>query len=196
MRRTKEESEQTRQKIIEAALSLFSSQGYANTTFSKIAAEAGCSRGPIYWHFSNKNELFEEILSYSQQPLEDLVKETLLLDSSSKAIKHFLSQWIDLLLDDRRFRESFEILLNKTELTDAMSRTIKREKKLTDDIIAMFATLLSLDKKKSTASIQQRSLLAYTYIMGISQSWLFRPSLFNLREEKAFFIQRLLVLLK
>ena len=196
MRRTKEESEQTRQKIIEAALTLFSSQGYANTTFSKIADEAGCSRGPIYWHFANKNELFEEILSYSQQPLEHLVDETRLLKPSSKAISHFLSSWIDLLLDDRRFRESFEILMNKTELTDAMSRTIKREQQLTDDIIAMFSKLLSEDKKKSSASIHQRSTLAYTYIMGICHSWLFRPTLFNLREEKPFLIQRLLFLVK
>ncbi|MBU2373167.1 MAG: TetR family transcriptional regulator, partial [Gammaproteobacteria bacterium] len=58
MRRTKEDAEQTRLKIIAAALELFSKNGYSNTTLAMIADEAGFSRGPIYWHFKNKDELF------------------------------------------------------------------------------------------------------------------------------------------
>ena len=50
MRRTKEDAEKTRLKIIEAALTLFSRNGYSNTTLGMIGAEAGYSRGPIYWH--------------------------------------------------------------------------------------------------------------------------------------------------
>ena len=72
MRRTKEDAEQTRLKIIAAALELFSKNGYSNTTLAMIADEAGFSRGPIYWHFKNKDELFQAVLGFSQQPLEQL----------------------------------------------------------------------------------------------------------------------------
>ena len=51
MRRTREEAELTRRRVIEAALKLFSRNGYSQTTLAMIAAEAGYSRGPIYWHF-------------------------------------------------------------------------------------------------------------------------------------------------
>ena len=68
MRRTKEDAAKTRQSVIDAALRLFGQRGYSGTTLRLIAAEAGCSRGPIYWHFANKEELFEAILAYSQLP--------------------------------------------------------------------------------------------------------------------------------
>ena len=41
MRRTREEAELTRRRLIEAALKLFSRNGYSQTTLAMIAAEAG-----------------------------------------------------------------------------------------------------------------------------------------------------------
>ena len=63
MRRTKENAEKTRQTVLTAALTLFSRDGYSITTLSRIAKEAGCSRGPIYWHFQTKDDLSEAVLT-------------------------------------------------------------------------------------------------------------------------------------
>lgn len=57
-RRTKEEAEATRQQIMDNALCLFSQQGVSRTSLADIASKAGVTRGAIYWHFSNKEELF------------------------------------------------------------------------------------------------------------------------------------------
>jgi len=57
MRRTKAEAEQTRNDILKAALILFDEQGYAQTTLSTIARKAKVTRGAIYWHFENKEEI-------------------------------------------------------------------------------------------------------------------------------------------
>lgn len=135
MRRTKEEAEQTRERVIEAALTLFSRNGYSQTTLAMIAAEAGYSRGPIYWHFRNKDELYEAVLGYSQAPLQELVTQAEQDPDPHRALLDFIGGWFRLLLEDRRYRQSFEILLNKTELTEAMSSTIRRERQLTRDII-------------------------------------------------------------
>lgn len=51
-----------RQKITEAALSLFIEQGYAQTSVDEIAARAGVSKGLTYHHFSSKEDLLEEII--------------------------------------------------------------------------------------------------------------------------------------
>ena len=196
MRRTKEEAEQTRLKIIEAALKLFSRNGYSHTTLAMIAREAGFSRGPIYWHFSNKDELYEAVLAYSQDPLQALVRQTLEADSPVDAITGFVDEWFRLLEDDRWYRQSFEILLNKTELTGEMARTIRRERRLTRDIVAMFEKRIAEAQKArqcdQSDSARRLALLAYTYLMGITQSWLFSPRLFSLAREKAFFRARLL----
>ncbi|KAA1174117.1 TetR family transcriptional regulator [Marinobacter salinexigens] len=192
MRRTKEDAEKTRKTVLEAALTLFSRDGYSLTTLSRIAKEAGCSRGPIYWHFETKDDLYEAVLAYSQEPLEALVAQCIgMSDQPVEAMEHFLDRWLSLLVNDRCYRQSFEILLNKTEMTDAMSRTLKRERELTHSIVAMFAKLVataqSCGQLESEEQPEDLGLLCYTYLMGITQSWLFAPKLFSLKKKMPFF---------
>ena len=56
-RKTKEEAEKTRESIIDSAIQIFSDQGIARTTLAEIAKSAGVTRGAIYWHFKNKEDL-------------------------------------------------------------------------------------------------------------------------------------------
>ena len=201
MRRTKEEAEKTRLKIIEAALTLFSRNGYSNTTLAMIATEAGYSRGPIYWHFKNKDDLYQAVLSYSQQPLESLINEAAGQQGQPlQAIDTFVKRWLDLLVEDSWFRQSFEILLNKTELTEALAPTLKRERKLTRRIIDTLSQLLAAARDKdlipATQSPEQLGLMLYTLLMGITQSWLFAPKLFSLKKEREFFVERMHALLQ
>ena len=198
MRRTKEDAEKTRLKIIEAALTLFSRNGYSNTTLAMIGTEAGYSRGPIYWHFKNKEDLFQAVLAYSQEPLEQLVAQARngeLLPLAT--IERFVTRWFDLLVEDAWFRQSFEILLNKTEMTEAVSATLKRERKLTRSMISTLQELLLAAQEEGaipqSQPAEQLALMVYTQLMGITQSWLFAPRLFNLSKQRGFFAERLLV---
>jgi TetR/AcrR family acrAB operon transcriptional repressor len=198
MRRTKEDAEKTRLKIIEAALTLFSRNGYSNTTLAMIGTEAGYSRGPIYWHFKNKEDLFQAVLAYSQEPLEQLVAQARngeLLPLAT--IERFVTRWFDLLVEDAWFRQSFEILLNKTEMTEAVSATLKRERKLTRSMISTLQELLLAAQEEGAIPqaqpAEQLALMVYTQLMGITQSWLFAPRLFNLSKQRRFFAERLLV---
>ncbi|MFP8060078.1 TetR family transcriptional regulator, partial [Pseudomonas aeruginosa] len=53
-RKTKEESQRTRDRILDAAEHVFLSKGVAGTTMSDIADHAGVSRGAVYGHYKNK----------------------------------------------------------------------------------------------------------------------------------------------
>jgi len=191
MRRTREEAEQTRLRVIEAALKLFSRNGYSQTTLAMIAAEAGYSRGPIYWHFRNKDELFEAVLGYSQQPLLALVERARREPDPRRAVDGFVDEWFRLLIEDDWYRQSFEILLNKTELTDAMVRTIRREREITRAIVTTLGARIHELAPAGDADAGSLGLLCYTFLMGITQSWLFAPQLFSLAERRAFFTARL-----
>ena len=57
-----------RELILQAATSLFASQGYAQTTLDHIAKDMGVSKPFIYYYFRDKQELFEVI---SWQPVMD-----------------------------------------------------------------------------------------------------------------------------
>lgn len=62
MRRTKLETEQTRRQILDAAEECFRENGIMRTTLQVIAERAGCTRGAIYWHFTEKHDLLREVI--------------------------------------------------------------------------------------------------------------------------------------
>lgn len=51
--------EQTRARIVEAALRLFDERGYRRTTMRAVAAEAGVSLGSAYYYFDSKEQLVQ-----------------------------------------------------------------------------------------------------------------------------------------
>ncbi|WP_313088322.1 TetR family transcriptional regulator [Pseudomonas sp.] len=200
MRRTKEDAEQTRLKIIAAALELFSRNGYSNTTLAMIADEAGFSRGPIYWHFKNKDELYQAVLGVSQRPLEQLIAQSRqMADQPLAALEHFVNEWFRLLLEDQWHRQSFEILLNKTELTEQMADPLKRERKLTRTMVDLLEQLIQPLLATSAPGIaddvsaaRSRALFLYSSLMGITHTWLFSPRLFSLKSQRQLFAAQLL----
>lgn len=62
MRRTRLEAEQTRRQILDAAEECFREKGIMRTTLQVIAERAGCTRGAIYWHFTEKHDLLREVI--------------------------------------------------------------------------------------------------------------------------------------
>lgn len=62
MKRTKEEAELTKKKLINIALEEFVKHGYENITLENIAAKAKVTRGAIYWHFNNKEDLMDSLI--------------------------------------------------------------------------------------------------------------------------------------
>lgn len=57
------ERERSTRAIKQAALQLFAHKGYAHTTISDIASEAGISKGLMYNYFNSKEALLEAIVS-------------------------------------------------------------------------------------------------------------------------------------
>ena len=55
--------EQSREKILAAALAVFAEKGYHGATISEITASAGVSRGLITYYFPGKRQLAHELLS-------------------------------------------------------------------------------------------------------------------------------------
>jgi len=77
VRRTKEEAEATRRQLMDVALKVFSTRGYAAARLSDIAAEAGVTRGAVYWHFKSKKGLLFAILTEMANPFVQTATEVL-----------------------------------------------------------------------------------------------------------------------
>lgn len=62
-RRTQEERrEESRRKLIDAAMRLLSARGYAGTTMVGIGREAGVSHGLVTYHFGTKTDCIKAVL--------------------------------------------------------------------------------------------------------------------------------------
>jgi TetR/AcrR family acrAB operon transcriptional repressor len=62
LKRTKEEAEQTKKNLINIALREMVQTGWESITLEGIAAKAGVTRGAIYWHFNNKEDLLDSLI--------------------------------------------------------------------------------------------------------------------------------------
>ncbi len=66
-----EKSQRSRERILEAALQLFSSQGYRATSVRDIAAGAGVSTGNVYHHFPDKETIYLTLLDQYWEAIDD-----------------------------------------------------------------------------------------------------------------------------
>ncbi len=67
-------SEETRTKIMESAIKLFSTQGFNKASVDDICTEAGISKGAFYHHFKSKQELFVALLDGWLQAIDSAIE--------------------------------------------------------------------------------------------------------------------------
>jgi AcrR family transcriptional regulator len=65
----------TRQKLLRAALELYTTTGFRATTTPEIASRAGVAEGTIYRHFSGKEDLLNEVYRDVHRWATELIRE-------------------------------------------------------------------------------------------------------------------------
>lgn len=61
MNRKVEQGDATRAQLIAAGVALFTERGFAGTSTTEIVRRAGVTRGALYHHFADKEDLFEAV---------------------------------------------------------------------------------------------------------------------------------------
>ncbi len=132
MRRTKDASLQTRQRILAAARAEFGRRGVTRTTLEHIARSAGVTRGAVYWHFANKAELFQAMRDRVILPLVDRTDFAPPASAGADAlgvVEAFMLGVVASILKDREARETFEILNLKCEYVDELAHELASQVK-------------------------------------------------------------------
>jgi AcrR family transcriptional regulator len=88
-------SEERRSQIIESAIQVFAREGIAKTRMEDVAAEAGLSKGLLYWYFKSKEEIIIAIadLLFSAE-LNKLQKRMPDGQSARACLEHFVEIYI------------------------------------------------------------------------------------------------------
>ncbi|CAJ1503997.1 TetR/AcrR family transcriptional regulator [[Mycobacterium] kokjensenii] len=78
-------AELTRTAVLDASRSLFVAKGYDATSVDEIAHESQTSKGAVYHHFRNKQEIFAEVFRASQAEIMQAVLPRALESSPADA---------------------------------------------------------------------------------------------------------------
>jgi AcrR family transcriptional regulator len=85
-------SEETRTRILEAALALFRKRGFENATMRDIARESGVALGAAYYYFDSKDALVMGFYERAQRELDPLLEGAL---SKTQGLEERLRAAID-----------------------------------------------------------------------------------------------------
>lgn len=72
-----DDTRNARERILDAALNIFSIKGYHDTKLDEIAEESQTSKGGIYFHFPNKERLFLALVDQFADLLERRIVEAI-----------------------------------------------------------------------------------------------------------------------
>lgn len=111
-----------------AAAKLFDRKGYLETTLSDIAAEAGASKGAVYYYFSSKHEILFFILdTYMDSLLHGLKEELRRLPSGAARVERLARRHLSLY--NNRVPEAKALLADTANLPAKQYRIIATKQK-------------------------------------------------------------------
>lgn len=185
MRRTKEESLNTREALLDAAEALFAEQGVSRTSLQQIAERAGLTRGAVYWHFADKAALFNAMMERTTLPLEEAVRA---MDNAPEppleVLRRMAHNALERIAHDPRTRRVFDIATHKVEYVEEMLDVRDRHLKARDDCVAMTRAGLLQAARLSDVKLPMPAIMAahglHALIDGLIQNWLLAPESFNL----------------
>lgn len=188
VRKTKEEAQNTRKNILDAALDVFYVKGVAHSSLEDIAEVAGVTRGAVYWHFKNKADIFNELHGEVHMSFMNRMKDTQGLREQN-AIEQLSKLCVDSLLDiatDLKIQKFFTVFFMKCDYSGDLSGLLEVQNiqnAETFEIISGFFNKAIeqdvIDKKSDTHFL---SVSLFCYMGGIINEHLRNPQLIDLKK--------------
>jgi TetR/AcrR family acrAB operon transcriptional repressor len=201
-RKTKEEAQETRNAILDAAVRIFAVKGVARTSLDEIAREAGVTRGAIYWHFANKvdllNTLWDQVLLF-YAPLAEASENPDEPDPLGK-MKTLYHSFFKGMVEEPRQQQLFRLLFDDSDRSKDTEAIRLRHAQIRRERLQSIQITLNNAKNKGQlppdfdARLGAISVLAF--IHGLIANWTMSPDLFDIRKEAPQLIEGMLQMLR
>lgn len=198
-RKTKQEAEETRSRILSAASDIFIEQGVSNASLEMIAEKANVTRGAIYWHFRNKADIFEALHEQLHQSCIEMILEDLEKDHPYP-LQQLEELCVSLLLELHRTPQkarTIKIFLLKCDYSGCMEQFLTRQNLRKTEHKVLFSRYFDRAiqegflHKDTDSTILTLSL--FCYLTGIVYEYLRNPGLFDMETEAPRLMRQLFV---
>jgi AcrR family transcriptional regulator len=166
----------SREQLLAAAARAFGRHGYRGASMSQIAADAGFSKGALYWNFASKEDLFFALLDQTDERLRALLA-LVAAAPSSEDISADLSRGVMRVLDEQRdlvllFHEYSALAVRDPQMA---ARYVKRNAGLRSEMSAAFAARQKARGVSPVVSAERIATVIIALIDGLSIQRLTEP---------------------
>lgn len=185
-RKTKNESAQTRERILDAAEIEMEARGVSQTSLDRIARRADVTRGAIYWHFADKSALLEAMISRTKMPLRDLrqcLSQHIPGDEPLRLLREMILHGLQRLATDTKHRRVCHIMLHRCEITadghpaDALLSAMFKESR--EVLLSLCSEIDELGQLRSGITPEDATDVIMAFMCGNYECTLRHPDLYQ-----------------
>lgn len=186
-RRTKEDADATRSRLLDAAEGVFLEKGVSRASLNDIAAAAGATRGAIYWHFKDKLDLFNAVMDRVREPFEQdfLVTDTLAQVPPLQRLRARIGAIFAALETDAHLRRVLEIAMFRVEYTAELSGVrehhLQSLERLRERLVRDLRQAAQADGLTLPMSVDAAAMGLQALFDGLMQAWILSDGGFSLR---------------
>lgn len=185
VRKTKEDTQQTYDALLDAAELVFCEKGVSNTTLNDVASAAGMTRGAIYWHFKDKKELFHALCDRAFLPIEILLNEitSTPIEDPMAAIRRLYVHFIQQATGNPRQTKVFDIVFHRCEKTAEMENFVE-EREGKRECLNKVQEIFELAVKQGVLPADTDTWIAvqitHSFLIGLVHEWLIDTNAYDL----------------
>jgi TetR/AcrR family acrAB operon transcriptional repressor len=180
-RRTKEEAQETRNRILDFAEHVFSEKGVSRTSLDDLAKAAGVTRGAIYWHFRNKSDLFEAMMARVTLPMEEMARHAGDASVSDPLgyVRSCALNVLERLAADPQCQRVFDIVCHKCEYVDEMAQQKARHLECRSECLSEmesgFSNAIRKGQLPAGVNARRAAITLHAMIDGLIANWVLDP---------------------
>lgn len=176
----------TRERIITSAARVFARKGYHGASLDEVAADAGLTKGAVYWHFQSKADLFLALLDARfQRDTADMAGKfdaAHTLDDPYQSMQLVLGQLVEKIESDRDWPRLFLEFLGHAR-DEAVHQRIGAVYRQSYDFTQ---SLLDRQQQRGRSNGNIDSFVGAVFwgalIDGLVLAWLANPELVDLKQ--------------
>ena len=185
-RKTREGAAATREALLDAAESIFRTKGVAHATLGDVAQAAGLTRGAVYWHFRDKDELLAAMCERAALPMEAMLaccggaaEQPALATLRNNAVQALMR-----LARDPRTLAVFDVVFNMCDGARSASAMGDR-RRLNDEgcrqhVVGLLQRAVEAGELPRDTDVAMATEVVRSFMLGVMHAWARDPSAYNL----------------
>jgi len=172
----------SKEKILQEAIRLFSVKGYSETSTDEIIVTCGISKGLLFYHYKNKNGLLNAALERAWQIIREACDTDTSEKSAERELRTIIKQMTGSLNNDYDYWKVYLAVLLNTELSKKLDIDLHNPSE------AYYNLTVDLFRKMGKKNPERWAFSFDLHFRGITFGYISEPKSFPLEQSKQVLI--------